>query len=657
MCPEPGREYKWTLKLTTQLQVRRVAFMEGSCNQFRINAVNNTADHPLDGLLSEDGQEWISHGAQPSISTGFIVQISFCSNQYGSFNQDIVFDFGQRPFLFCRFNVDVGMETDLDSLKKLRNQFSPLGTSWEDQGKMVHYIDEANMNEDVDKDLVMMAKYPPPQDPEKFVNLKVSKEDVLDKFNYRKRQHQLLFIEEAEQSEHIRRLTLQTAGIVSNELKKTLVDSTHVEFAHSGELFIRIDLNEALSEDTPKGYLLTRSLSPKAQVIFTTFVDQDAYEVWVEWKTKNSIWLRIPSIVCQHFGLKHDKNVNLEVQFKLDRGPMLFWHCAVDTIKDLTLVFPADPMFSKQFWKNLRKESPSPPHTLNAMQREAFSKITAPVEIQIPPVLLIGPFGTGKTHTIAAAASAAAQQSDTRILICTHSNSAADLYIRNFLKKDDFPGGHTSLLRIYYKRRKKTTVHEDVLKHCVMNEDGTFRYPTREEVAAAKIVITTLSLSLVLEREVGLEAGFFTHVMVDEAAQALECEAITPLCLATAKTRVVLAGDHMQLSPKVFSSFAKEKGFHQSLLERLFYHYQQMVPDDDLNRCITLLHENYRCHNDILKFPSKVFYGGKLICRSEAKRHPNFFPLAFYAVAYGQDSVDNTSTSFYNDAEVCKIIL
>ncbi|CAH1244538.1 HELZ2 [Branchiostoma lanceolatum] len=586
-----------------QLQVKRVAFMEGSCNQFKIKAVNSTSGQPI-GLLSEDEQEWISHGAQQSISTDFTVQITFRSNQYGSFNQAVVFDFGQRPYLFCPFHVDVAMETDLESLKELRSKFTLLGTSWENQGKVVHYIGEANMDEDVDEEL--RVKYQLPQGPEKLVNLKISKEDTLNKFNYRKRQHELLFIEEAEQTKHVRRLTLQTVGIVTNMLEKIFTDSTNVDFAHGGERFIQIFLNEALSEDTPQGYLLTRSLSPKAQVIIhREYLDQDAYEVWVEWTTKDSIWLRIPSSLCQHFGLEQDTKVNMEVQFMLDRSPMLFRHCAVDTIKDLTLLFPYDPNVSKRFWKNLRKQILSPPRTLNDKQREAFAKITAPTEHLIPPLLLIGPFGTGKTYTIAAAASAAARQDGSRILICTHTNDAADLYIRNYLKTGDVPGSHT--LRIYYKKRKKATVHDDVLKHCIMNEDGAFRYPTREEVAAAKIVITTLSLSLVLEREVGLEPGFFTHIMVDEAAQALECEAITPLSLATAKTRVVLTGDHMQLSPKVFSSLAKEKGFHQSLLERLFYHYQQMVPDDDLHPCITLLHENYRCHNDILKFPSKVW--------------------------------------------------
>ena len=36
-----------------------------------------------------------------------------------------------------------------------------------------------------------------------------------------------------------------------------------------------------------------------------------------------------------------------------------------------------------------------------------------------------------------------------------------------------------------------------------------------------------------------LKPGTFTHIILDEAAQALETEAIIPLVLADAKTRVV----------------------------------------------------------------------------------------------------------------------
>lgn len=41
--------------------------------------------------------------------------------------------------------------------------------------------------------------------------------------------------------------------------------------------------------------------------------------------------------------------------------------------------------------------------------------------------------------------------------------------------------------------------------------------------------------------------GLFTHILLDEAAQAMECETIMPFALASKTTRIVLAGDHMQV--------------------------------------------------------------------------------------------------------------
>lgn len=90
-------------------------------------------------------------------------------------------------------------------------------------------------------------------------------------------------------------------------------------------------------------------------------------------------------------------------------------------------------------------------------------------------------------------------------------------------------------------------------------------------------------------------SGCFTHIFLDEAAQAMECEAIMPLAVAGERTRIVLAGDHMQLNPELFSPFAKERNLHISLLERLYDHYPTTFP------CKILLTENYRAHEAIIK--------------------------------------------------------
>lgn len=40
---------------------------------------------------------------------------------------------------------------------------------------------------------------------------------------------------------------------------------------------------------------------------------------------------------------------------------------------------------------------------LNAKQKEAILAITTPISISLPPILIIGPYGTGKTFTLAQA--------------------------------------------------------------------------------------------------------------------------------------------------------------------------------------------------------------------------------------------------------------
>ena len=85
-----------------------------------------------------------------------------------------------------------------------------------------------------------------------------------------------------------------------------------------------------------------------------------------------------------------------------------------------------------------------------------------------------------------------------------------------------------------------------VAKNYALIESGTYKLPTREDVIAHRVVITTLATSKHL-LDLKLNHGFFTHILIDEAAQALEPEALTPLVLAGPNTKIVLTGDHMQV--------------------------------------------------------------------------------------------------------------
>ena len=114
----------------------------------------------------------------------------------------------------------------------------------------------------------------------------------------------------------------------------------------------------------------------------------------------------------------------------------------------------------------------------------------------------------------------------------------------------------------------------------------------------------------------------------------MECEALMPLALAGPSTRVVLAGDHMQLSPEVFSPFAVDRQFNKSLLERLYDLYPPNFP------CKILLCENYRSHAAIIGYTSDLFYdqallatGGGPATSSNQCRHDRFHPQGVRTVA------------------------
>lgn len=70
--------------------------------------------------------------------------------------------------------------------------------------------------------------------------------------------------------------------------------------------------------------------------------------------------------------------------------------------------------------------------------------------------------------------------------------------------------------------------------------------PSRDDLVEHRVVVTTLSTSRAL-LDLQVLHGFFTHILIDEAAQALEPEALTPLIFAGPNTKVVFTGDHMQV--------------------------------------------------------------------------------------------------------------
>lgn len=71
--------------------------------------------------------------------------------------------------------------------------------------------------------------------------------------------------------------------------------------------------------------------------------------------------------------------------------------------------------------------------------------------------------------------------------------------------------------------------------------------------------------------------GYFTHVIIDEAAQCSECEAMIPItCMKIKNGQVIMAGDPLQLPPISLSDHARHRGMVMSMLERYIAMYRAM---------------------------------------------------------------------------------
>eukprot|EP00929_Paragymnodinium_shiwhaense_P086431 TRINITY_DN46949_c0_g1_i1.p1 TRINITY_DN46949_c0_g1~~TRINITY_DN46949_c0_g1_i1.p1 ORF type:complete len:1335 (-),score=293.73 TRINITY_DN46949_c0_g1_i1:45-4049(-) len=101
------------------------------------------------------------------------------------------------------------------------------------------------------------------------------------------------------------------------------------------------------------------------------------------------------------------------------------------------------------------------------------------------------------------------------------------------------------------------------------------------------------------------------QVIVDEAGQATEPEALVPLTLAFEADQVCFFGDHRQLRPVLKSQKAQAAGLEVSLFERLAVLAEDGTEDFALEGTF-LLAQQYRMAPSISVFPAQYFYGGLL---------------------------------------------
>lgn len=192
-------------------------------------------------------------------------------------------------------------------------------------------------------------------------------------------------------------------------------------FAPPGALYAEVLVPSSLTPDTDQGFLLSREVST-ALVAPVPAPDDTVFEVRLEKRasSEQALWLLLPTHCCVALGLQAADSPILEVQFQIDPLNFWFWHQAVDELPEEHLVVPDLPACA------LPRAHPIPLSLRgNHKQRLAVGLIagsSARSTKPVPPLLIYGPFGTGKTYTLAMATLEVVQQPYTKVLICTHTN-------------------------------------------------------------------------------------------------------------------------------------------------------------------------------------------------------------------------------------------
>ena len=162
------------------------------------------------------------------------------------------------------------------------------------------------------------------------------------------------------------------------------------------------------------------------------------------------------------------------------------------------------------------------------------------------PFLVSGPFGTGKTRMLATAAFTILKGGGhkmgrkPRVLLATHHLQTADSYI------DQYFGPAVSEGELYASRIVRLISTKDYIYNGNYIGFFTTAWEISNVLSIDLFIATLLTVPHLLNKR-GTGPGFFTHILIDEAAQVREPEAAAAFAFADENTKIILAGDHMQV--------------------------------------------------------------------------------------------------------------
>ena len=240
--------------------------------------------------------------------------------------------------------------------------------------------------------------------------------------------------------------------------------------------------------------------------------------------------------------------LNVKVIFEVNHSYFDRLNTAVAKVSDdaLKRIIPVQDNFSEGIDP---RQIPKPQYSqdlpdlnedqLCGLQRMLFSPSSA-------PVLIPGPFGSGKTCLLAVASSEIFRESKEkqkagRVLICCHHQDSADIFMTDYFQKMLRNKSDIEVVRVTIRNRQEKVKKAKYVSTIEFKETFHTNYETKQHL----VVVTTFGGAFHMSEVVPKD--YFTHILIDEGAQTREPETITPLIMANENTRIVIAGDIKQV--------------------------------------------------------------------------------------------------------------
>ena len=295
------------------------------------------------------------------------------------------------------------------------------------------------------------------------------------------------------------------------------------------------------SQASSEVYISCAPCDVKAHVLYTSSNYDDKNEVLC-------IGTNLSSARILQKNFNSGESANFKVRFEVKHSYFNGLHRSINQISKESIK-RIIPSISDDFEEGLDlSRIPKSPFSVNkldefqfrALKIMAFSRSTA-------PVLVPGPFGSGKTRLLSIASeyfitNAKEESKRCRILLCCHHQDSADIFMNDYFNEmleDEENPWQVEVIRIVSLSHKRSAGQHSMLLY-------KFKESADQHLKKRYLVIVTTFMTALQLSDI-LPPGFFTHILIDVGAQAREPECIAPLCMADKSTRIIIVGDAKQV--------------------------------------------------------------------------------------------------------------